>query len=177
MVRFVCGRLAAVIGLAAAALCGPAFLLPASAVEPIKPGDVFGDWVYECPVSSEGQPVCALNQTILLQQTGQPVVRFGLARHQQTRELLLMAFLPQGLDLTANVFGAIDEEPPVIFTMETCIAQMCLATHRIDAAMLRAMKRGSALKVSFQLRGRPDPVHISGSLKGITAGVRAAGLE
>lgn len=59
----------------------------------------------------------------------------------------------------------------------TCVAQGCIATVPLDAGMIEALKAGRVLNLEFYGNAGRQQVKVAGSLKGITSGLRASGLD
>lgn len=141
-----------------------------------QPDQTFGDWVYQCAQVAEGKSVCSLNQTLVDQQSNQPILKFTLGRDVSNGTVTLVALLPLGLDFAAGVTGAVDDKPAFQYGLRTCIGTTCIAIARVDAARLAEMRSGTALKIGFKMLAEPQPRVLAGSLKGITAGTQAAGF-
>ena len=167
------------LSLVAAACFG---LLTASPVSQVlaeataKAGEVFGDWVYECVAVGEGREACALNQSLVDQDSGKLLVRFSLGRDEQNDTVSLVALVPLGIDLEQGVSGGLDDQPGFAFRMRTCLTTSCIASVSVDAGMLEKMKQGTTLKIGFKMMAEPQPRVLGGSLRGITAGTKAAGF-
>lgn len=142
-----------------------------------RPGQSFGDWTYECQPAGEGDGSCALGQTLLSGDTKKPLVRFNLGRDPKNAVVYLAVLLPLGLDLPAGVAGSVDNGNPFAYQIETCVPLGCIARIPAEARLLRAMKSGKALKVSFLMRGASLPTVLPASLAGIGPGITAAALE
>jgi len=140
-----------------------------------QPEQTFGDWIYQCTAMGEGQ-ACSLNQTLVDQQSGQPVLRFSLSRDASNGTMTLVALLPLGLDFAAGVSGAVDEGTAYQYGLRTCIGTTCIATLSIDATRLAELRGGTELRIGFKLMSEPEPRVLAGSLRGITAGTTAAGF-
>jgi len=140
-----------------------------------QPDQTFGDWIYQCAEVTPGNPVCSLNQTLVDQNSGQPVLRFSLAR-EVSGKVTLVALLPLGLDFAAGVSGAVDDSAAFQYGLRTCIGTTCIANAQIDVDRLAQLKSGTLLKIGFRMMGEADGRVLAGSLKGITAGTEAAGF-
>jgi invasion protein IalB len=141
-----------------------------------QPDQTFGDWIYQCAEVVAGNPICSLNQTLVDQGSGQPVLKFSLARDAASGKVTLVALLPLGLDFAAGVSGAVDDNTAFLYRLRTCIGTTCIANAEIDAERLTQLKSGSLLKIGFQILSEPAPRVFAGSLNGITAGTKAAGF-
>jgi invasion protein IalB len=141
-----------------------------------QPDQTFGDWIYQCAEPVAGRPVCSLNQTLVDQGSGQPVLKFSLARDAANGRTTLVALLPLGLDFATGVSGAIDDNAAFQYALRTCIGTTCIADVDIDATRLAELKSGTLLKIGFRILGEAEGRVLAGSLKGITAGTGAAGF-
>ncbi|WP_417309203.1 invasion associated locus B family protein [Devosia sp.] len=167
------------LALAAAACLGLLTVVPvvpAFAQATAKPGEVFGDWVYECVAVGEGREACALNQSLVDQETGKLLVRFSLGRDEQNDTVSLVALVPLGIDFAAGVSGGLDDAAGFQMQLRTCLNTSCIAAARVDDAMLEKMKQGTTLKIGFKMMTEQQPRILGGSLRGITAGTKAAGF-
>lgn len=99
-----------------------------------QPDQTFGDWIYQCAAVASGNPVCSLNQTLVDQGSGQPVLKFSLARDAASGKMTLVALLPLGLDFAAGVSGAVDDNAAFQYGLRTCIGTTCIANTEIASA-------------------------------------------
>jgi invasion protein IalB len=152
-------------------------LAPVAASAAPKVGDVFGDWVFECMALAEGKTLCALSQSLVSQQDNRRLVKFSLARNEKNNEVMLTALLPLGIHLPQGVQGSIDQGKAFPFTLQTCTQQGCIASFKTDKDMVKRLKAGQKVAVSFSVAGGKRPITLTGSLKGLAAGIKAAGLE
>lgn len=142
-----------------------------------KAGDRFGDWVFECAALAEGKTACALTQTIMSRPDNRRIVKFSLTRKDGKGATMLTALVPLGIHMPAGVSGVIDQGRAFQYTLETCLQQGCIATHAVDASFLQSLQSGQKLNVSFTRNGDKRLIEISGSLKGLAEGLKAAKLE
>lgn len=142
-----------------------------------KAGDHFGDWVFECRALAEGKTACALTQTIISQQDNRRIVKFSLTRKDGKGATMLTAMVPLGIHLPAGVSGTIDQGKAFQYTLETCVQQGCIATYAVDTGFLQSLQGGQKLNVSFTGNGAKRLIEISGSLKGLAEGLKAANLN
>jgi invasion protein IalB len=166
------GRLRFAIG----AMLLPLFLAaPTAARAEARVGEKFGDWTFECQAIADGKTDCALTQILVNKQTNQPVLKFMLTRGKKADDVELKALIPLGIDIQAGVSGSIDEKPTLKFVLETCVQPGCLASVKVKGALLDSMKAGKALNISFTQKSSGNKLSFSGSLKGLSDGVAAAG--
>ncbi len=141
-----------------------------------RPDQTYGDWIYQCATVADGNPACSLNQTLVDQQSGQPVLKFSLGHDPASGKMTLVALLPLGLDFAAGVSGAVDDNDAFPYGLRTCIGTTCIAITEVDAARLTQLRSGKLLKIGFKLLAEAEPRVLAGSLSGVTAGTQAAGF-
>lgn len=141
----------------------------------VRVGQTFGDWVFQCDAVGEGKTVCALSQTLVLQQTRQPIVRFNFSRDADA--LKLSAIVPQSINIPAGVSLQIDGKDNVSLVVETCAQVGCFAERKLDAQLFQLFKTGKALEIRFRLYNAKEDIRLSGSLSGLPEGVAATGWE
>jgi invasion protein IalB len=166
-------------GLLAAAGAFLFFAGPASRAQEVtaQPDQTFGDWIYQCAEVAEGKSACSLNQTLVDQQSGQPVLKFSLGRDAGSGRMTLVALLPLGLDFAAGVSGAVDDNAAFQYGLRTCIGTTCIAIAEVDAGRLGQLRGGTQLKIGFKMLAEAESRILAGSLGGITAGTAAAGFH
>ena len=142
-----------------------------------KVGDQFGDWRFQCRAVAAGQTNCALIQVLVAPKAKRPIAQYSLAKNPKTNEVFMTAILPLGIDLEAGTVLTIDESKPRPMTMKSCTAKGCIAIYKVDQNVLQLMKKGVKLKVTFKPLRLNKSVTLAGSLKGISAGISAAGLD
>lgn len=141
-------------------------------------GDRFGDWVLECRAIAAGSTNCSLTQTLVDKNSKKAIARFTLSRSgEKSQDILFNAFLPLGIDIPAGVSLAIDGAKPRSLLLKTCTRRGCVAQYKIDKNLLNVFKKGKGFVVSFNSLVAKKKVNLGGSLSGISAGVKASGLE
>ncbi len=143
----------------------------------VKVGDVFGDWIYECRALAENKTACSLSQTIMSKSQNRRLVKFSLARNEKTKAVNLTALLPLGINLPSGANFSIDQGKTYQFTLKTCFQLGCVATYPVDSSFMQALQSGQKLNINFTGEGADAPVKISGSLKGLAEGIKAAKLN
>jgi len=141
-----------------------------------QPGETFGDWIYECASVGDNQQSCALNQTLVDQASGNPLLKFSLSRDAQSGAVALVALVPLGIDFAAGVSGAVDEGAPFRYGLRTCVGTTCVAMVQVAPEALEQLKGGSRLRIAFTMFGEAQQRVFAGSLRGVTAGAAAAGF-
>lgn len=147
------------------------------AQEAPKVGDAIGDWIFNCRALSATETLCFLNQTIAEAKTKRPIMSLTLRKVGPEKKLALIVNVPLGVYLATGIGGKIDEGEQFNLIWQTCNQQGCQAALSLDAAKQKALKSGKQLFVGF--KGRPDAkaVTVAASLKGVTAGLKALGVE
>lgn len=117
-----------------------------SAASPPQPG-----WAARCGSASRDAPLeCAIEQTAVLQSTGQLVVLVNIRVPSDTRVPVATIQLPLGLNLPGGAKLQVDEGKLIDLPIQTCEARGCFASAPVAAETLAAMKAGKQLKVNFQ---------------------------
>jgi len=126
----------------------PAAAAPAAAAP--QAGGAQG-WVARCSsLTRQGPLECALEESIVMNNTGQLVVGITVRVPSDTRSPVMLVHLPLGLYLPAGVKLQVDGAEPVGFALQTCDASGCFAGSPITAGLLDQLKHGQQLKVTFQ---------------------------
>ncbi len=159
-----------------AALAVVAFATPGRTEGP-RAGQAFGDWVFQCTAIAEGKTNCTLQQTLISQETKKPVTIFTIRKGGKPGEHRLMALLPLGLDLRRGVKGKISTGTEFNYELETCVSQGCLASVKLNGPLLAAISAGKSFSTTFQLRNAKESTSVTGSLSGISEGLRAIGID
>lgn len=168
------GALVASLGLSS----GPAQSQP-NPVSPFPGGassvsETYKDWSVSCVLQEAGKR-CVLTQT-QTQQGGQRVLAIELNVPSGTK-LTGVLVLPFGLALDSGAVLQIDDKPagqPLRF--RTCLPAGCLISLDFDAAMIAALRAGTALKIKVHADGGKETA-LSISLQGFPAALdRTAAL-
>jgi invasion protein IalB len=108
-------------------------------------------WIARCAAASREAPLeCAVEETAVLQKTGQVIVLVNIRVASDTRQPVALVQLPLGLDLPAGAHLQVDEGKVVDLQIQTCEQRGCYANLPVPADLLAAMHTGKQLKVSFQ---------------------------
>jgi invasion protein IalB len=128
--------------------------------------ETYKDWSVSCVLHDAGKR-CALTQT-QTQQGGQRVLAIEL-NAPSGNSLTGMLALPFGLALDSGASLQIDDKPPgQPLRFRTCLPAGCLIPLNFDAAMIAALRSGTALKIKAQADGGKETV-LTVSLQGFPA--------
>ncbi len=137
--------------------------------------ETYEDWQVACVQRGEGK-FCSMSQQ-QAQQGGQRILAIEINKIDAGKTEGVLA-LPFGLALDSGVTLQVDEKPagkPLRF--RTCIPAGCLVPVSFDAAMVTALRGGTALKLAAAASENDQPVNFSISLKGFGAALdRTAAL-
>ncbi|SFT80392.1 invasion associated locus B family protein [Mesorhizobium sp. DCY119] len=137
--------------------------------------ETYEDWQVACMQRGEGK-FCSMSQQ-QAQQNGQRILAIEINKIDTGKSEGILA-LPFGLALDSGVTVQVDEKPagkPLRF--RTCIPAGCLVPVSFDAAMVTALRGGTALKLAAVASENGQPVNFSISLKGFGAALdRTAAL-
>lgn len=142
-----------------------------------KVGDRFGDWVLECRAVAAGKNVCFLTQTMVTKKGNRRILKLSLGNNAEKKENELMAMMPLGIYLPSGASGAVGQEKPFPFVVQRCTRQGCVATAKVDNALLKAMQSGEKLTIKFSMQATGKPADVEVPLKGLADGVKAIGLK
>ncbi|WP_244480739.1 invasion associated locus B family protein [Mesorhizobium sp. Root157] len=169
----------ALFGLALA-LCGAT---TAAAQEGLPGGasslnETHGDWVVKCQQQNAATR-CALSQSQVNQQSRQRVLAIELAPDDDGETASGVVILPFGLRLSSGAVLRIDEGAPLpALGFSTCLPAGCLVPLTFDAAMVAALRGGTALKLTAVANDGEQQVAFSISLTGFSSALaRAAALD
>jgi invasion protein IalB len=122
----------------------------ASAAAPSQPG-----WAARCSSASRDAPLeCAVEQTAVLQKTGQLIVLVNIRVPSDTHTPLALVQLPLGLNLPGGAKLQVDDGHATDLQIQTCEARGCLAGTPVAPDLLAALKSGKQLKISFENLGK-----------------------
>ena len=142
-----------------------------------KVGDAIGDWVFNCRALSATETVCALNQRIVETKSKRPIMSLTLRKVGPEKKLVLIVNVPLGIYLATGIGAKVDAGEQFNLVWQTCTQQGCQAALSLDDAKKSAMKSGKQLFVGFKARPDAEAVTVAASLKGVTAGLKALGIE
>jgi invasion protein IalB len=135
---------------AAQAAPAPSATPQADPTTPPPPG-----WVARCAAASREAPLeCAVEETAVLQKTGQVIVLVNIRVASDTRQPVALVQLPLGLNVPVGGKMQVDEGKTYDLQIQTCEQRGCYASLPIAPDMLAALRTGKQLKVSFQNLGK-----------------------
>jgi invasion protein IalB len=135
---------------AAQAAPAPSASPQAEANSPPPPG-----WIARCAAASRESPLeCAVEESAVLQKTGQVIVLVNIRVASDTRQPVALVQLPLGLNIPVGGKVQIDEGKTYDLQIQTCEQRGCYANLPIAPDMLAALRTGKQLKVSFQNLGK-----------------------
>lgn len=118
--------------------------LPATAQEPARIGQSFGQWTVSCEAIGVGQTSCILEQSLYRREDGAFVAQallFWNADGQQSyvgMRVPLGAYLPAGAEIRATA-----EAEPIRLAWQTCVQQFCEAVQLLSLERLETLAQGS----------------------------------
>ncbi|HLN10623.1 MAG TPA: invasion associated locus B family protein [Xanthobacteraceae bacterium] len=124
---------------------------PAAAGQPPEGPKPAPGWASQCMSNARQTAVdCAVEQTAVVTSTGQLVASIVVRVPHDSRQPMMMIQVPVGLYLPAGVNIQVDDNKPMLFTLQTCDAKGCYAGAPLPQELLAAMKTGKKLAVIFQ---------------------------
>jgi invasion protein IalB len=123
---------------------GHGFVLEPKDVATVR---VFDNWRLSCPMRSQANQSCELDQNVVDTQSGVIVVRVGIggdpAKPAVDFSTPVNVLLPAGFGLK------VDDEPMKIFQYRTCGATGCLVTIDGDPKVSEALLKAKTITVAF----------------------------
>jgi invasion protein IalB len=108
-------------------------------------------WAARCSSASREAPLeCAVEQTAILQKTGQLIILVNIRVPSDTRMPVAMVQLPLGLDLPRGAKLQVDDGRATDLQIQTCESRGCYAGTPVGPDLLAALRSGKQLKISFQ---------------------------
>jgi invasion protein IalB len=112
-------------------------------------------WAVRCTSTGREAPLeCAVEQTAVLQKTGQLIVLVNIRVPSDTHAPAVLVQLPLGLNLPGGAKLQVDDGSPTDLQIQTCEARGCYAGVPVAPDLLAALRSGKQLKVSFQNLGK-----------------------
>lgn len=135
------------------------------------PAERIGDWIKVCePIPNSTQKTCGIIQNVIIQETGESVLK-AVVREESIGHTVLLS-LPLGFALPPGIEVRVDQGAAVRYPVQTCTNHGCLSGWLLDDAKINAMKRGATMTVTLlDLNGTPFEIPIS--LTGFTKGFEA----
>lgn len=110
-------------------------------------------WQIFCAAQSQkGALVCAMKQTINLQQSGQKIISVELTRLPSTGDTTLQLSLPHGIDLTKPISFKVDELDVRDINVSWADQSGSYATILVDDVLLAQLKAGRSIFVGMRAR-------------------------
>ena len=152
-------------------------LLPFNANAESKTGDTFGDWVIECHQATPEKVdtnTCVLTQTVVDKDKKLKLLKIIMGQGKD--DAFITALVPLGISISAGVSITLDQNKSFPLILKTCIPQGCIAATKLDSKLLKAIKSGDKISVSFTMKPAEKPIAVGGSLKGVHEGLKAINL-
>jgi invasion protein IalB len=112
-------------------------------------------WVARCAAASRESPLeCAVEETAVLQKTGQVIVLVNIRVASDTHQPVALVQLPLGLNVPVGGKLQVDEGKTYDLQIQTCEQRGCYASLPIAPDLLATLRSGKQLKVSFQNLGK-----------------------
>ncbi len=127
-------------------------------------------WIVNC-ASLTGQVSCEAVQRLTIKKTGQLLLGITVRLPKGAKDPTMMVQLPHGMFLPPGVSLQIDEKPAKKEPVQTCDAKGCYVGLAIDASLLKTLKSGKSLTVSFQNLAKKEiriPIALSGFAEAYT---------
>lgn len=167
-------RLSARAGLCVCALLAVPLASPAALAAETTPGrplvkGVYDDWRVACVDQSAKN--CSAYQELYRRDNGKVVMRIEVQHGADRAAMTLL--LPLGVQLAHGVVVQVDDQAPSSpYPFTACLEQGCVAPVALDAATLRAARRGRLINVTVvSLRG--DSISFALPLRGFDAAFAA----
>lgn len=114
-------------------------------------------WKTTCSSATRGAPVdCALEQRVVIKETGQLLAGMSIRVPAQTRKPVMMVQVPLGLYLPEGIKLSFDGKKPIQIGLQYCDQKGCYAGQPVSPEMLKGFRTAKELKMSFQNLQRQD---------------------
>jgi invasion protein IalB len=162
---------------APAATPAPTQAPAASATDPAQTTATYGDWVLRCVRPENGQRVCEVVQSMVVQGQQQPVAQVAMGYDRN--DLRLTMLVPPAISLTRvpflGVAGA--AQPHYDLTWRRCLPNGCFADVQAGPDMLKLLRsRTEPMQIEFKDAGERD-VKLPLSLRGLVPALDALAKE
>ncbi|MDZ7752609.1 MAG: invasion associated locus B family protein [Gammaproteobacteria bacterium] len=131
----------------------------------------YGDWRYDCP---QGQN-CRIYQSLAERGAERAFVTMEVVRRNQGGAYASIT-LPLGIYLPTGIAVRVDQGLTRELPVTVCLPGGCKVLLPLDDELLDAMERGERLRLRFY-QASDDPLEVTLSLRGFTAGHAALGPE
>lgn len=166
---------AAVRHLGACLLTVTAMVVAPPTVPAAQDGEKFKDWSARCetPAGAERER-CFIFQRLVTKKDDEylPVLHVLVGYLTADGRPGLFATVPLGVSLPHGLELSVDGGDPIRFGYSHCSSQGCLAALALSEELIASMKAGDEALITFH-SGARQPVSISVSLQGFTAGFNA----
>ena len=113
-------------------------------------------WIVTCSNAQSGTLSCQITQTLLVAQTRQRILGAVLFGRAQDSKLIMRLTVPHGVYLPDGVALSIDKQAAGKFAIEYADQNGGYVNVPVDDALLRRMKRGNKMMVSFKTRQKEN---------------------
>lgn len=119
-----------------------------SGAAPETPQLIYSPWAKFCSKAKDpgAKEVCFTGKAARTE-AGQPVVAAALIEPEGESKKLFRVTLPSPLRLQSRSRIIIDKEPPISGKVLTCIANGCIADHKVTAEFVAKLKKGQMLQI------------------------------
>lgn len=127
-------------------------------------------WATSCASTARtSAPDCSMEQTVVVQETGQQIGKIVISVPGAARETPQMVLLlPLGINIPVGLEVQVDDTDAVVFPLSACESVGCFARGPLSPVLLARMRAGNVLNARFSnLNG--DNLAVSFSLSGFTA--------
>ena len=110
---------------------------------------IYQNWRLRCDDQAQWSQNCYIYQSVLLQQTGQKVLRVIAGTLAENGRSILHFTVPLGLYLPAGVALKIDDQAQTVIPVETCTAEGCELAIPFDQPLMQSLQSAQALRIGF----------------------------
>lgn len=160
-------------------IAGCLFFLCAAGVvsaEPLRSGDVVGDWKFGCVALAESQTRCALTQRILTEPGVPPLAQISFERVVDPEQIVAALVVPIGAEVSSNALLAAGDQGlalPYIY----CTPESCLARALVTVESLTPFLASDQLGVIYKRYGAERTIRIPASSNGLKDAFQRLGLQ
>ena len=143
--------------------------------EPLRNGDVVGDWQFGCVALGEGQTSCALTQKILTEPGTPPLAQISFERAPNPDQVIASLVVPIGSEVASGPLLAAGDQGlalPYIY----CAPEGCLARALVAVESLAPFLASDKLGVIYKRYGVEGMVRIPASSNGLKDAFERLGL-
>lgn len=143
--------------------------------EPLRNGDVMGDWKFGCVALAESQTRCALSQRILTEPGVPPLAEISFERAADPKQIVVALVVPIGTEVGSNALLAAEDQGlalPYIY----CTPKSCLARALVTVKSLTPFLVSDQLGVIYKRYGAEGTVRIPASSTGLKDAFQRLGV-